>query len=1103
MPGRSYQHIRKLILSLLILSGVTVTLFSQGKKIGGIINVYRHVDSVGVDYVILNRVDSIAIGDTVLLIQMQGVGIVTDQDAYGQSIQTKYGEPGGYEFLLVESVDAGTKKVIFRNNVTIGYDTKGIVQLVRVPYYNSATVTSKLTSRSWDNAGKVGGVLAMIVGRKLKLNAAIDVSGKGFLGGKGASGIGECVMLNKTDNDHDSYPAGWLNAGYKGEGLAIHDQFGVLLAPDHVKGQGIDFTGGGGGNGKYSGGGGGANRGKGGDGASEKNLGDGSCADPQPGAYGGTTVKSTVILDGIFFGGGGGSSTYASGSTASSGGNGGGIVIIIADTISGNGNSIKANGATAGNAVNDAGAGGGGAGGSIILSLQSFSNDANDSLKIYVNGGNGGTNPGGFGNGGGGGGGLLWVSKTSVPGKVPVKINYGIPGPANSSQGLGEVKYSFTPELNGFLFNSIRSEITGDQVDSICSNVPFGKITGTKPLGGVAPYTFSWESSTTSGLSGFSAAAGTNNGQDYSPGLLTQTTWYRRRVVDNAGLSDMSKAVKIILQPKITGNLIGKDTTICYNQNPTSLIPLNSGPDNGNGYYEYKWLQSHAIAVWDTSQVAEGTIVNKPRYDPPALAATTYYKRYVTSGRCVDFSPIVTITVLPRITGNSIIRTDSVICEGGLFNDIQASAPGGGDLLNYSFQWQDSTVSSVWKPASGTNTNSGYTADTSTFSKTENRYLRRVVFSGPHNVCASKSVPILLTRYHKIKNNYILSKTPFCSETPSLPLLGSTPIQGKAGDYTYEWQDSSKISNWTTRGIYGPSFSPSELIDSKWYRRIVNSSKCADTSLSVVAYRIPTADAGRDTSVCGPTVVLNAVPSIGTGTWTSSSSMYSLIQSPNDPYTSVTVDSTLAGSSSTYSFFWKELNWQCASSDTVKITFDKRVNANPGRDTALYSFDNIIHMVANDPLPGTGIWTLISGSGNFASGEETNNKAVVTDLSKGLNTFLWTVTNGLCTTAHELNVTVYDIFVPEGFSPNYDEWNNTFTITGLDLPNQEAELTIINGAGAKVFVTSKKDGWTNWAGKNSKGIDLPEGTYYYLLKITSVMTGQVYKKSGFIILKRY
>jgi hypothetical protein len=752
-----------------------------------------------------------------------------------------------------------------------------------------------------------------------------------------------------------------------------------------------------------------------------------------------------------------------------------------------------------------------------------------------------------------------------------------------------------------------------------------------------------------------------------------------------------------------------------------------------------------------------------------------------------------------------------VICEGYLFDDLGASAPGGGDLVNYWIQWQDSVVSSVWNPASGTNTGTTYTPDTSTFSVIEKRFLRRVIFSGPDSVCQSRSLPILLTRYHKIKSNSILADQTICSGNPPLPLSGSIPTQGKVGDYTYVWQDSSKVITWTTEGTTDFSFSPSALTDTTWYRRIVNSGifnsapVCTDTSLSIRidvhkpivnniaslisgpgpdtticsgavpdsimgsiptggteisdsyaylwessitsdiagfsaapgvntkknykpgvltqttwfrrkvisgecsnesypirvivlspvtnnfissdqticyatppsqitgtsltggaggiptwiwqessdgvtwsaaagignqqnysppsltipmkymriihsglsdccidtsnvvtlsiypplpsgtitstadtticegsrvrlqihltgqskwkvvynenstpftinkiagtdttllvgpttatalttftyslvsvvdknncsatlpsltgtrkadVYKIPTAYAGRDTVVCGPKVTLNATPSVGTGTWYEKS-----VLTGTTPSLTVTVDSTFSGGNVAHTFTWEEINWQCKNKDSAVITFDKRVSSiNAGPDTALYSFDNIIHMVAKPvQVWETGLWTLVSGTGDFDDGS--NSLTVVTNLSKGINTFLWTITNGTCKNEDLVNVNVYELVVPEGFSPNNDpeNYNNTFIITGLDLPNQIAELTVVNGAGTEVFSTSNREGqtWTDWDGKNSKGLDLPEGTYYYLLKITSAGpagNGQVFKKSGFIVLKRY
>ena len=1410
MIGRSKSNIKKVFISLLILSGLTVSLFSQDKQISGKINVYRRVDAIGpgLDNVTLNSVDSIAPGDTVLLIQMQGVKIVTDEGAYGGAVQDTIGTPGGYEFLLVQSVDGGTNNVVFTNNILNSFDIQGNVQLVRVPYYNSAIVTDKLTAKSWDNIEKTGGVLAMIVGRKLKLDAEIDVSSKGFIGGKDTIGIGECVYSSFALYNHDSYPRTWDNAGYKGEGLALHDQFGVLLAPLHMKGSGINLTGGGGGNGKYSGGGGGSNRGKGGDGTDEKFDATGldGCSVVFHGAYGGTSIIPTVIADGIFFGGGGGTSTHAVGSTGSSGANGGGIVIIIADTISGNSNFIRADGATAANASGDGGAGGGGAAGSIVLSLQSFSDEPADILEISVKGGNGGTNPGGFGAGGGGGGGLFWVSLAGIPGNVPVSVDYGIPAPTTPVDGNGEIKFGFSPILNGFLFNSIRSEVTGNQVDSICSDVPFGLITGTIPVGGVGTHTFLWESSTTSLPEDFTAAAGVNDEQNYSPGSLALTTWFRRVVTDSdtPPLVDYSKPVKIIVQQAITGNLVGKDTTICYNQNPLSLIPLNAGPSNGSSYnyYDYRWVENLSNTDWTTASSAAGAFSN-PDYDPPALTNTTYYKRIVTSGRCVDSSTIVTVEVLPLITGNIMDRPDSVICEGSLFNDLSASVAGGGDL-SYDYQWQESLDASSWLPATGTNDALIYSADTSTFAVIENRYYRRVVYSGPDSVCINNSTPIELIRYHSIEDNSILDNQTICSGDIPLSLTGSTPSMG-SGIYLYQWQDSTDGFAWATRGTTDFSFSPPALSDTTWYRRIVNSSKCTNTSpvvrvdvhkpivnnISLLAgasdtticngaiphqldgdvatggtdipgdyayqwyesadlstwnpvvtggtgitydppaltdttyfrrevisgtcthesnvitvtvlplisnnvissdqtvcyntipaeingavlsggagagtysflweesidgttwlsaagnntdlsgsyqpseltipmkyrrtvysgdfdccsntsnvididiydlptgtitttadtticegsqvrlkisltgastwnivynenstpvsvnnitgpdvtllvtpvagtslatftyslvsvedqngcfaespggtrkadvYKIPVADAGSDgVVVCGPTVTLEAIASYGTGAWYYPPEVVaSTVISPTK--VTVTIDSTtFIDGHISYEFKWEETNWQCKSEDIVQITFDKRVSTiYAGPDTTLFSFDNIIRMVA-DPLSDweTGMWSVISGTGDF--NDETSNTAEVSNLSKGINKFLWTITNGICTNEDMVSIDVYDLVIPKGFSPNNDPegYNNTFIIKGLDLPNQIAELKVVNSAGTEVFSTSNLNGdtdWVDWDGKNSRGVDLPEGTYYYLLKLTSKGNGQVDKRSGFIILKRY
>ncbi|WP_285056081.1 gliding motility-associated C-terminal domain-containing protein [Pedobacter ginsengisoli] len=89
--------------------------------------------------------------------------------------------------------------------------------------------------------------------------------------------------------------------------------------------------------------------------------------------------------------------------------------------------------------------------------------------------------------------------------------------------------------------------------------------------------------------------------------------------------------------------------------------------------------------------------------------------------------------------------------------------------------------------------------------------------------------------------------------------------------------------------------------------------------------------------------------------------------------------------------------------------------------------------------------------------------------------------------------TIVDIMVPNVFTPNGDNKNDTFMIPGLE-KYEANELTIINRWGATVY--SKKGYKNDWTGDS-----LAEGTYYYLLKVKAGGNKwEVYK--GYVTLLR-
>ena len=143
------------------------------------------------------------------------------------------------------------------------------------------------------------------------------------------------------------------------------------------------------------------------------------------------------------------------------------------------------------------------------------------------------------------------------------------------------------------------------------------------------------------------------------------------------------------------------------------------------------------------------------------------------------------------------------------------------------------------------------------------------------------------------------------------------------------------------------------------------------------------------------------------------------------------------------------------------------------------------------------MWNVVSG------GATISNDSIISNLSHGENVFEWVITNGVCVSSDQVIISVYDLIIPDGFSPNGDMVNDKFEIKGLDLNFSEVNLRILNSAGAEVFYTTNANAseWTEWNGENTNG-PLPDGTYYYLLTVKSLRNGTTLKKSGFIVLKR-
>ncbi|MCJ8292677.1 MAG: gliding motility-associated C-terminal domain-containing protein [Flavobacteriales bacterium] len=97
-----------------------------------------------------------------------------------------------------------------------------------------------------------------------------------------------------------------------------------------------------------------------------------------------------------------------------------------------------------------------------------------------------------------------------------------------------------------------------------------------------------------------------------------------------------------------------------------------------------------------------------------------------------------------------------------------------------------------------------------------------------------------------------------------------------------------------------------------------------------------------------------------------------------------------------------------------------------------------------------------------------------------------------------------DLIVPEGFTPNGDNYNDLFVIEGIgNYPGNE--ILIFNRWGNQVFEMLEYD--NSWNGVRNVGSDitgdqLPTGTYYYILDTKDETIGDKGIFQGFIFLKR-
>ncbi len=331
-------------------------------------------------------------------------------------------------------------------------------------------------------------------------------------------------------------------------------------------------------------------------------------------------------------------------------------------------------------------------------------------------------------------------------------------------------------------------------------------------------YSYQWYSSLNN--SSFSTVSGAT-GQNYQPGALTATTYFKRYVTCGSSSGYSTNTATVTVYPQLVGGSVSPATqTINYNTSPTQLTL--SGVSGGSGSYTYQWYSSPNNSTWTAISGQTGT-----SYMPPALTATTYYEVVVTSNGVNANSASALVTVYPQLQAGVVGSVQSINYNTAPAT-LNLSGVSGGNG-SYSYQWYYSTNGgSTWNQQSGA-TSSSYSPGALT---TSTAYEAIVTSNGVPATSASATITV----YPQLVSGSISPSSQTINYDRVSGGLAVSGTSGGTGTYSYQWQSASSSSGPYTpiSAATGSGYSPGALISTTWFEVVTSSNGVNVTSAAVV-----------------------------------------------------------------------------------------------------------------------------------------------------------------------------------------------------------------------------------------------------------------------------
>ena len=472
---------------------------------------------------------------------------------------------------------------------------------------------------------------------------------------------------------------------------------------------------------------------------------------------------------------------------------------------------------------------------------------------------------------------------------------------------------------------------------------------------GPGPFTYIWKKG------GVDIVTATSSSYTISSPVTGDASNYTVAVTNSCG-TIISAAATLTVSTMVTSNA-GSAQSVC---NSATATLAGNNPSPGTGVWSTTAGSGSASSTNSATSGVTGLTVG----------GNSTFQWTITNGSCVSSSTVV-ITSSSPVTSNA--GSAQSICNSTT-TSLSSTAP--------------SLGTGTWSTLSGTGSATSVNSPSSAVTGLTIGASTTFQWTVSNGACSANS-SVTITVSSPVTSNAGSAQSVCNSATATL--AANNPSPGTGSWSTTAGSGSASSSNSATSAVTGLTVGASSTF--QW---TITNGACVSSSTVVITSSSPvTSNAGSAQSICNVTTTTLAGnnPAPGTGVWTKTSGAGS-ISSPaasNSGVTGLTV-----GASST--FQWTVTNGACSANSSIIITVSAPVTSNAGPAQSLCNVTTTT-LAATVPSLGTGTWSTLSGTGSATSVNSASSG--VTGLTIGASTtFLWTVTNGTCTSNSSVVVNV-------------------------------------------------------------------------------------------------